>query len=132
MVEVVPSQIREAAYGLEIPAGADADKAISRVISKAQARLKDRFPNLDERIAAGHPSADTVTGVIEDMVLRVLRNPNGYRSVAIDDYNRTIDSALSAGRLYLSEDEAALLAPPRRRLGHVRSVRASAPRWRLP
>lgn len=132
MVQVIPRQIRDAAYGIEIPEGDEVDRAIERVISKAWTRILDRYPNIEERIAAGRPSVDTVTGVIEDMVLRVLRNPNGYRQVSIDDYNRTIDAALSAGRLYIADDEASLLAPHRRRKGRIGSVRAGVPRWRLP
>lgn len=132
MVQVIPRQIRDAAYGIEIPEGDEVDRAIERVISKAWTRILDRYPNIEERITAGRPSVDTVTGVIEDMVLRVLRNPNGYRQVSIDDYNRTIDAALSAGRLYIADDEASLLAPSRRRKGRIGSVRTGVPRWRLP
>jgi hypothetical protein len=44
------------------------------------------------------------------MALRVLRNPNGVRQWSVDDYSETRDSALSAGSLYVSDDEAALLS----------------------
>lgn len=50
-----------------------------------------------------------VVGVIADMVLRVMRNPEGKRSETIDDYSYTRDNAVSTGGLYLSDAEAALL-----------------------
>lgn len=43
------------------------------------------------------------------MVLRVIRNPDGLLSEQIDDYTYRRDSAVSAGALYLSDAELALL-----------------------
>ena len=53
------------------------------------------------------------TSVCAEMVARVLRNPNGLRSETIDDYSYTVDSALSAGELYMTENEEASLRPVR-------------------
>jgi hypothetical protein len=39
-----------------------------------------------------------------------MRNPRALRQVSIDDYSETIAQAVSAGELYLSDREAALLA----------------------
>lgn len=43
------------------------------------------------------------------MVLRVIKNPEGYLSEQIDDYQYRRDSAVSAGALYVSDAELALL-----------------------
>lgn len=43
------------------------------------------------------------------MVLRVIKNPEGYLSEQIDDYQYRRDTAVSAGALYVSDAELALL-----------------------
>jgi hypothetical protein len=43
------------------------------------------------------------------MVLRVIRNPEGYLSEQQDDYTYRYDQAVSTGALYVSADELALL-----------------------
>lgn len=133
LFRVTAFDVREAAYGLTIPEGGEADTAIEKAIRKAEVRILERFPNLPERVEGGKPALDVVQGVIEDMVLRVMRNPNGYRQVTLDDYSRTIDSAVSTGLLILTDAEAALLAPPRpKQRRAIGSVRIATPRWRLP
>jgi hypothetical protein len=56
---------------------------------------------------------DISTKVCCAMVLRKLENPSGKRQEALDDYSYTIDSSRSRGEVYLSEDEADELRPPR-------------------
>lgn len=53
---------------------------------------------------------DVSTSVCCEMVLRVLRNPDGKRSETVDDYSYTIDSTRSAGELYITENEMRDLA----------------------
>lgn len=43
------------------------------------------------------------------MVLRVIKNPEGYLSEQIDDYQYRRDSTVSTGALYVSDAELALL-----------------------
>ena len=69
--------------------------------------ILDRFP---QYATAPTPVA---TGVCCAMVLRVLQNPAGKRSETIDDYSYTIDSARSAGELYLTSAELDTLRPIR-------------------
>ncbi len=74
-----------------------------------------------------------LASVIEDMALRVARNPDGKKSEAIDDYSWTLDSRVSAGLLYLSDDELALLVPAERpRPKAIGNIRVAVPSWRLP
>ena len=130
---VTPNDIREAAYGFEIPAGEAVDTKLNKLIAKAGERILGAYPTILDRLAAESIQPGAVKGVIEDMVLRVARNPNGYRQVSIDDYNRTIDTALSSGQLYISDQEAELLAPPSKsKTRGARTARLGLPAWRLP
>lgn len=126
MFGVLPHEITDAAYGLTIPPGST--DAIARLIDKAERLILDAFPNLPDRVATGRPTTETVRDVIENMVIRVLRNPSSLRSIAVDDGTAVIDSAVSTGQLYLSDDERSRLAPIGRR-GNVRSIRQQYPRW---
>jgi hypothetical protein len=73
----------------------------------ATAIILDRFPWY-----ATAPT-QTSTAVCAAMVLRVLKNPEGKRSETIDDYSYTIDSARSAGELYMTDNEIDTLTPIR-------------------
>ncbi|MEU1421477.1 Gp19/Gp15/Gp42 family protein [Kitasatospora sp. NPDC005751] len=77
------------------------------LLHDATAIILDRFPRY-----ATTPT-DASTAVCAAMVLRVLRNPDGKRSEQIDDYSYTVDSARSAGELYLTEHEVETLRPIR-------------------
>jgi hypothetical protein len=66
-------------------------------------------PELDQRVADGRLSVETVKAVVKAMVLRVLRNPDGLRQFTSDDASFTRDNAVSGGLLYLSPEERALL-----------------------
>lgn len=57
------------------------------LIGDAEALLLDRIPQLPLRIANGVVSEQTVSSVVVDIVKRVLRNPEGFRSEADGDYN---------------------------------------------
>lgn len=74
-----------------------------------------RVPDLADRVDSGLPSVAVVKSVFCSAVIRVLRNPEGLRqhTESIDDYSvtKTIDVTASAGSLYLSDDEWALLIP---------------------
>lgn len=71
----------------------------------AQARIK--IAALEERMATDVDFADLVRWTLASAVVRVLRNPEGWRQWAIDDANFTRDQIVSAGLLYLTDDELA-------------------------
>lgn len=79
----------------------------SALLDYASSIILDRFPEY-----ATAPTAAS-TGVCAAMVARVIRNPNGLRSEQIDDYSYTIDTARSAGEVYLTENEIETLTPIR-------------------
>jgi len=77
--------------------------AATALVPRATVLLGVKVPSLDAK-----PDA-LVKFVIENMVRRVLKNPDGYRirNESIDDYTEggTIDSSLSTGELYVSDEE---------------------------
>lgn len=130
MYGVTPKDIRDAAYGITIAEGQNADTQIEALIDKAEIRLTARIPTLPARVANETVGLALVRGVVEDMVIRVLRNPKALRSIGIDDYQSTIDNSATTGLLYVSDDEYALLAPSGRCA--VGSIQIGIPTWRLP
>lgn len=97
-------------------------------IDQASQQIRDEVPDIDgldvdERLAAGSLSQDTVRYVVARMVLRVMMNPGGNRqqSRTVDDYSEsfTVDSARASGELFISDREL-------RRLMGVRSGKGQA------
>jgi len=66
------------------------------------------------------------------MVLRVVKNPRSLRSLGLDDFQATIDQAVSTGMLYLSDDERARLLPHGRANLQVGTIRLGLAPWRWP
>lgn len=91
-------------------------------LDDAETYLLARFPNLAARVSAGMLAAAAVQRVQVEMVLRVLRNPDGKSQESIDDYSWRRDGAVSSGLLYATDDELAELTPQAGtlRLGTVR------------
>lgn len=93
----------------------------ARRIEDAEAELQRalRLRGLLEPPADDPQWEDIYTAVVVEMVRRFLLNPDGWlqESEAIDDYrrDRRRDSAVSAGLLYVTDDELAKLLPRRRR-----------------
>lgn len=131
MPVVVPDDIRTAAYGTKVPEGDEVDEQLHGLIAKAGREISRRVPNLAARLTAGRVSEVDVRDVIEAMVVRVVRNPSGYRQIGIDDFQATVDSALSTGALRLTDEERLALAGPRkaRRFG---TAHLHLPAHRLP
>ena len=78
------------------------------LLADASAILRARVPRLDDRVDDDTLDAALPRSVCVQMVLRVLRNPDGLISEQIDDYGiRRADSA--AGSLHVTSDELALL-----------------------
>ena len=119
--------IKDAAFGLTIP---DTDQeSIEYLIDKAQLRLTSRMPNLAARIAAQTLDAALVRGVLEDIVLRVVRNPAAYRQVTVDGATMSLDRANASGLIEITPADIAQLQPavtPGRPRG-VGSIRLGMP-----
>lgn len=128
---VTPKDIRDAAFGFTIPEGED--PAIQRLIDKAERKIAARVPNLAERIQPGGDiDKAAFVSLVEDMVLRVLNNPEGKKSERIDDYSYTVDDRVAAGFLYLTDEELEELLPGTQRTRAFGNIRLAVPSWRLP
>lgn len=79
------------------------------LLSDAWVLLLQHLPDIEDRITADTLDAATVTMVQARMVIRVLKNPEGYRQASIDDWSYTRDQVLSSGELYASAEDLALL-----------------------
>jgi hypothetical protein len=102
----------------------------ARLLRTASNLVRTRFRDIDARVAAFATPApgvtpidpDIVTDVVANMVARVLRNPEGVKAEAIGPTSTTYYSNVSAGYLFLTSDEAAMLAPaPRPSIGTIRA-----------
>jgi hypothetical protein len=90
---------------------ADEETVAQALLDDAWAVLLAQVPGIEARLEAGTLSEALVRKVETAMVLRVLRNPEGWRQWSIDDASFTRDQSLSAGLLYLAPGESAELAP---------------------
>lgn len=93
----------------------DEDAVIETMITDAQDIVEDAAES------AGIPEPTTARGertfkrIVAAVVIRVLRNPEGYLTETLDDYTYRRDSAVSAGVLYVSDAEVEQLRPVARR-----------------
>jgi hypothetical protein len=94
----------------------------SAFLDDAWAYLTDRLPLLEANLAANTVSEDNVIRVVCAMVLRILKNPNGYDSETVDDYTYRRNSLTASGLLVATSDELADLTPGRKRRSSVRLV----------
>lgn len=92
------------------------------LLGDAWALLLGRRPNLEQDVTDGTVTTANVVRVLASMVVRVMRNPDGYLQESIDDYTYRRDAAVSAGLLHVTADELADLSPGRRRRRSVRLV----------
>lgn len=67
--------------------------------------------DIEAEIATDTDLEAEVVRVMATAVLRVMKNPDGKRQEAIDDYSWTRDQAVSAGLLYFTSDELGDLFP---------------------
>jgi hypothetical protein len=87
-----------------------AESAIaSQLLVDAELLVNTRFPTL---AAALDDTVDWTlyAAVIVAMVVRVIRNPDGFTSETVGDWSGARDAEAARAQLYLAEDEATLLS----------------------
>jgi Gp19/Gp15/Gp42-like protein len=93
--------------------GRDLDEAEQRLaavlLDDAEQRIRARIPDLDERVNASEHYRALVVSVEAAAVVRVLRNPGGYRSETDGNYSYQLDTRAAAGFLTILDEEWALL-----------------------
>lgn len=110
----------------------DAERDLAVVLLEdAENLIRARVPNLDARITDGHTRRELVVMIEANAVVRVLRNPGGFRSETAGDYSYTIDTRAAAGYLDIPDTDWRLLGitagaftirpayPPPRRTHHA-------------
>lgn len=81
--------------------------------NQAWIRLLVPRPDLEQHLADGTVSLESVASAMISMIIRVLKNPDSVRQLAksYDDWSRsqTFDNSVSTGELYVNEHELALV-----------------------
>jgi hypothetical protein len=112
-----PADVDNVRAAIERPLTEDEERVIPAWLAASWRIVRRKISGVEARLelAADAPDyldVDDVVDVIVAMVERKLRNPDGLRAWSGDDYDQTVDSALSSGQLYLTEEEIDRLAPP--------------------
>lgn len=111
-----PADIEDVRGSIERPLTADEERVIPEWLAKAWRLLQREVRGIPARIAlpetdVGYLAVDDVKDVVVAMVERKVRNADGLRAWSGDDYEQTVDAALSSGQIYVSASEIASLAP---------------------
>lgn len=112
-----PANVEHVKGQFERPLTADEDRVVPAWLDIAWARFKKAIPGVAARTAlastdASYIDEQEVASVLAEMVIRRLRNPDALRTWNDDTYGQTIDSELSSGRIYVTEEERAQFALP--------------------
>lgn len=109
--------------------GRDLDPSETRIVAS---RLEDvetliltRISDLDERVASGKLNQRLIVMVESEVILRLIKNPDGYTQETDGNYSYSIDSRVASGRLSLLAEEWGML-------GLRTSVGVLAPVIRIP
>lgn len=97
-----------AQYGTLTEDEATLTKYLLRVASKM---IRQNVPNLDALLEARRLDPDVVALAPANMVLRVLRNPEGLRSETTGPFSRTYDTTSAAGLLVVTADDLKNVTP---------------------
>jgi hypothetical protein len=91
-------------------------------LGDAWALLVDRRPTLEADMTAGTVSTANVVRVVSAMVLRILKNPDGYVQESIDDWSGRRADLMSSGVLTVTPSELADITPGRATNRSIRLV----------
>lgn len=91
-------------------------------LGDAWEELLSRRPNLEADIAAETVTTANVVRVVVAMVLRILKNPDGWDQEAIDDWSGRRNALVADGVLRVTPDELAAITPGRATRRSVRLV----------
>lgn len=106
-------------------------RKVERWISRAEVIITTKFPTIQERIDSGSLDVAAVSGVVEEMVDRAIDHyeRDGVETEQLPEWSVGYETGQGMGkgsRLYLTTDEFALLAPPKkvRGIGSLRMRRS--------
>jgi hypothetical protein len=88
---------------------ADESVLIDVRLADVERMIRKKIPNLDALITAGIVDVEDVRQVESDVVLRVIRNPEGFVSETDGNYSYQFSQSTRAGVLEILPEEWALL-----------------------
>lgn len=83
--------------------------SVAQRLEDAELLIRTRITDLDSKVAAGTILADAVVLVECEMVLRLIRNPEGYTQESDGNYSYSINAEVSSGKLSILGNEWSLL-----------------------
>ncbi|QGJ90167.1 head-to-tail adaptor [Mycobacterium phage SheaKeira] len=78
---------------------------IERRLDQVERMIKRRIPDLAVKVAASATFEADLIDIESDVVLRLVRNPEGYLSETDGAYTYQLQTDLSQGRLVILDDE---------------------------
>ena len=78
---------------------------IERRLDQVERMIRRRIPTLDAQVTASATFEADLIDIEADVVLRLVRNPEGYMSETDGAYTYMLQSDLSGGRLVILDDE---------------------------
>lgn len=82
---------------------------IGRRLEQVERMIRRRIPNLDLKVAASETFEADLVDIEADVVLRLVRNPEGYMSETDGTYTYQLSADLSSGKLEITDDEWTVL-----------------------
>ena len=82
---------------------------IERRLEQVERMIRRRIQTLDAKVAASSTFEADLVDIEADVVLRLVRNPEGYLSETDGTYTYQLQSDLSSGRLEILDDEWTIL-----------------------
>lgn len=77
----------------------DSETVIDTRLGDAELIIKTRIPDLNAQVTAGTIDQDMVVLVESEMILRIIRNPEGYMQESDGGYSYMLNQAISSGDL---------------------------------
>lgn len=78
---------------------------ITRRLAQVERMIRRRVPTLDTQVAASTTFRADLIDIEADAVLRLVRNPEGYLSETDGTYTYQLQTDLSGGQLYVTDEE---------------------------
>ncbi len=78
---------------------------IERRLEQVERMIRRRIPNLDALVSASETFEADLIDIEADVVLRLVRNPEGYLSETDGAYTYQLQQDLSGGRLQILDEE---------------------------
>ncbi|UJD20858.1 head-to-tail adaptor [Mycobacterium phage Zimmer] len=82
---------------------------IERRLAQVERMIRRRIPDLDVKVAANATFKADLIDIEADVVLRLVRNPEGYMSETDGSYTYQLSADLSTGKLSVNDEEWQIL-----------------------